>query len=84
MTKVYRPMDRLRLLVHDARSSSYGNWIEFHEKCYKVCGIALELVSEVFAAHRTSQPSSPYEIKSEVCEESVVEFLKPFQKEDTT
>jgi hypothetical protein len=84
MPQFYRPMDRLRSLVHDARPSSYGNWIQFHEKCYKVCGIALEFVSEVFAAHRRSEPSSPYEIKSEVCEESIIEFLTPFQKEEYT
>jgi hypothetical protein len=84
MTTVYRPMDRLRSYVHDARPRSYGNWILFHGKCYNVCGIALEFVSEVFAAHRTSEPYSPYEIKSDVCEESIIEFLAPFQKEEYT
>jgi hypothetical protein len=74
-------MDVIRSLIQLAPPYLYGNWIMFHGKRYPVCGPALEFFSEVFAKHRTTARDSPYEIKSHVCEESVIEFLKPFQNQ---
>jgi hypothetical protein len=82
MPEPYRAMDELRSFVQNSRRSSYGNWIKFRGRCYSVCGCALDIFSETFSRYRTPGTNSPYEIKANVCEESVIEFMKPFQNEN--